>query len=193
MAKNKCSVEKTKGSDSYAISSAIFTTEAIATPAVLDTCTAGTMEHDKHPLTIYCSVQAATPNWNWWQLQFLSCCINAISTKPAMHLTQASICQRQNQCRQSGLLPPLPNPSPKTHQYSTLVFLLTDSVYSDRQAEQNRKLVPEKLNEGCKGRKLNILRTTGFCWFIFLKYKLKLKTKSTTKLLRSSCSLFSKN
>lgn len=93
-AKNKCLVEKkTKGSDSYAISSAKFTTEAIATPAVLDTCTAGTMEHDKHPLTIYCSVQADTRTWNWWQLQFLSCCINAISTKPAMHLIQASICQ----------------------------------------------------------------------------------------------------
>lgn len=58
--KNKCLVEKTKGSDSYAISSAKFTTEAIATPAVLDTCTVGTMEHEKHPLTIYCSVQADT-------------------------------------------------------------------------------------------------------------------------------------
>lgn len=55
--------KKTKGSDSYAISSAKFTTEAIATPAVLDTCTAGTMEHDKHPLSIYCSVQADTQNW----------------------------------------------------------------------------------------------------------------------------------
>lgn len=58
--KNKSLVEKTKGSDSYAISSAKFTTEAIATPAVLDTCTVGTMEHEKHPLTIYCSVQADT-------------------------------------------------------------------------------------------------------------------------------------
>lgn len=52
--------KKTKGSDSHAISSAKFTTEAIATPAVLDTCRAGTMGHDKHPLTIYCSIQAAT-------------------------------------------------------------------------------------------------------------------------------------
>lgn len=111
--KNKCLVEKTKGSDSYAISSAKFTTEAIATPAVLDTCTVGTMEHEKHPLTIYCSVQADTRTWNWWQLQFLSCCINAISTKPAMHLIQASICQKQSQWRQSGLLPPLPDPPPK--------------------------------------------------------------------------------
>lgn len=59
--KQVLSGKKTKGSDSYAISSAKFTTEAIATPAVLDTCTAGTMEHDKHPLTIYCSVQADTP------------------------------------------------------------------------------------------------------------------------------------
>lgn len=52
--------KKTKGTDSYAIIPAKFTIETIAIPAVLDTCIAGTMEHDKHALMIYCSFRADT-------------------------------------------------------------------------------------------------------------------------------------
>lgn len=50
--------KKQKGTDSYAIIPAKFTVETIAIPAVLDTCIAGTMEHDKYALMIYCSFQA---------------------------------------------------------------------------------------------------------------------------------------